>query len=120
MAEKPQKKGKEVLKRLVKQRRERKWEAGNIRQKREVSDQNGRVGISGISQSMTLRMLPKTETVGADLQSTALQLMMIMMTINGYLLNLEIDLVLEMFADTDEEVIECGVLLAGVFPLGAS
>ena len=36
----------------------------------------------------------------ADLQSTALRLMMIMMTINGYLLNLEIDLVLEMFAAT--------------------
>ena len=51
----------------------RKWEATNIRQKREVSDQNGRVGISGISQRMTLCMLPKTKTVGADLQSTALQ-----------------------------------------------
>ena len=37
---------------------------------------------------------------GADLQSTALRFMMIMMTINGYLLNLEIDLVLEMFAAT--------------------
>ena len=50
---------------------------------------------------MTLCMLPKTKTVGADLQSTALRLMMmIMMTINGYLLNLEIDLVLEMFAAT--------------------
>ena len=36
----------------------------------------------------------------ADLQSTALRFMMIMMTINGYLLNLEIDLVLEMFAAT--------------------
>ena len=36
----------------------------------------------------------------ADLQSTALRFMMILMTINGYLLNLEIDLVLEMFADT--------------------
>ena len=49
---------------------------------------------------MTLWMLPNTETVGDDLQLTALGLMMIMMTINGYLLNLEIDLVLEMFADT--------------------
>ena len=49
---------------------------------------------------MTSCILPKTKTVGADLQSTALRLMMIMMTINGYLLNLEIDLVLEMFADT--------------------
>ena len=37
---------------------------------------------------------------GADLQSTALRLMMIMMTIYGYLLNLEIDLVWEMFAAT--------------------
>ena len=45
-------------------------------------------------------MLPNTETVGDDLQSTALRLMMIMMTINGHLLNLEIDLVLEMFAAT--------------------
>ena len=49
---------------------------------------------------MTLCMLPKTKTVVADLQSTALWFMMIMMTINGYLLNLEIDLVLEMFAAT--------------------
>ena len=96
----------------------REWEAGNIRHKREVSDQNGRVGISGISQSMTLCMLPKTETVGADLQSTALQLMMIMMTINGYLLNLEIDLVLEIFADTGQEVIECGVLLGASWHWG--
>ena len=48
---------------------------------------------------MTLCMLPKTKTVGANLQSTALRLMM-MMTINGYRLNLEIDLVLEMFAAT--------------------
>ena len=78
----------------------REWEAGNIRQKQEVSNQNGRVGISGISQRMTLCILPKTKTVGANLQVTALWLMMIMMTINGYLLNLEIDLVLEMFADT--------------------
>ena len=46
---------------------------------------------------------------GADLQSTALRFMMIMMTINGYLLNLEIDLVLEMFAATGQKVIECGV-----------
>ena len=78
------KKGKGVLKILVKKRKgkgfknwddiKRKWEAANISQKREVSDQNGRVGISGISQRMTLCMLPKTETVGADLQSTALQL----------------------------------------------
>ena len=50
------------------------WEAGNICQKREVSDQNGRVGISGISKRMTLCMLPKTETVGEDLQLTALRL----------------------------------------------
>ena len=39
-----------------------------------------------------------------------------MMTIDGYLLNLEIDLVLEMFADTGQEVIECGVQLAWGFP----
>ena len=49
---------------------------------------------------MTLCILPKTKTVGANLQATALRFMMIMMTINGYLLNLGIDLVLEMFADT--------------------
>ena len=40
----------------------------------------------------------------------------IMMIINGYLLNLEIVLVLEMFADTGQEVIECGVQLAWGFP----
>ena len=50
------------------------WEAGNIGQKRKVSDQNGRVGISGISKRITLCMLPKTETVGDDLQLTALWL----------------------------------------------
>ena len=37
------------------------------------------------------------------------------MTINGYLLNLEIDLVLEMFADRSQEVIECVVELAWGF-----
>ena len=52
----------------------REWEAGNICQKREVSDQNRRVGISGISQRMTLWMLPNTETVGDDLQLAALGL----------------------------------------------
>ena len=41
------------------------------------------------------------------------------MTINGYLLNLEIDLVLEMFANRSQEVIECVVELAWVFFLGA-
>ena len=41
---------------------------------------------------------------------------MIMMTIDGYLLNLEIDLVLEMFADTGQDVTECVVQLAWVFP----
>ena len=50
------------------------WEAGNICQKWEVSDQNGRVGISGISERMTFCVLPKTETVGDGLQLTALQL----------------------------------------------
>ena len=38
--------------------------------------------------------------------------MMITMIINGYLLNLEIVLVLEMFADTGQEVIQCGLQLA--------
>ena len=50
------------------------WEAGNICQKWKVSNQNGRVGISGISQRVTSCMLPKTETVGDDLQLTALRL----------------------------------------------
>ena len=40
---------------------------------------------------------------------------MIMMTINGYLLNLEIDLVLEMSADRSQEVIECVVEVAWGF-----
>ena len=50
------------------------WEAGNICQKREVSDQSRRVGIFGISKRMTLCMLPKTETVWDDLQLTAFRL----------------------------------------------
>ena len=63
-----------MLERLVKKRKLKVSKTGIIlSQKREVSDQNGRVGISGISQRMTLCMLPKTGTVGADLQSTALQ-----------------------------------------------
>ena len=33
--------------------------------------------------------------------------MMMMMTINGYLLNLEINVVLEMVADTGQDVTEC-------------
>ena len=44
------------------------------------------------------------------------RLMMIMMTINGYLLNLEIDVVLEMVADTGQDVTECVVQLAWGFP----
>ena len=39
-----------------------------------------------------------------------------MMTINGYLQNLEINLVLEMFANTGQEVIKCVVGLAWGFP----
>ena len=77
MAEKPQKKGKEVLKRLVKQRKEKVSETGRILSENgrlEIFAKNGRVGISGISQMMTSCILPKTETVGADLQSTALRL----------------------------------------------
>ena len=38
------------------------------------------------------------------------------MNINGFLLNLEIDLILEVFADTGQEVIECVVQWAWVFP----
>ena len=89
----------------------REWEAGNIRQKQEVSNQNGRVGISGISQRMTLCMLEPTYR-----RLLFSWPMMIMMTIDGYVLNLEIDLVLEMFADTGQKVIECGVQLAWGFP----
>ena len=44
---------------------------------------------------------------------------MIMITINVYLLNLEIDLILEMFANAGQEVVECVVQLAWVL-LGAS
>ena len=44
------------------------------------------------------------------------RLMTIMMIINGYLLNLEIVLVLEMFADTGQDVIQCGLQLAWGFP----
>ena len=44
------------------------------------------------------------------------RLMMILMIINGYLLNLEIVLVLEMFADTGQEVIQCRLHLAWGFP----
>ena len=74
IAEKPQRNGKEVLERLVKKRKLKVSKTGIIlSQKREVSDQNGRVGISGSSQRMTLCMLPKTKTVGADLQATALR-----------------------------------------------
>ena len=62
-----------MLERLVKKRKLKVSKTGIIlSQKRKVSDQNGRVGISGISQRMTLCMLPKSETVGADSQSTAL------------------------------------------------
>ena len=42
--------------------------------------------------------------------------MMIMMIINGYLLNLEIILVLEMLADTGQDVIQCRLQLAWGFP----
>ena len=72
-----------------------------------------RGGFSGISQRMTLCMLSKTKPVVDDLQSTYYE---IMMTINGYLLNLEIDLILQVFADTGQEVIECVVQWAWGFP----
>ena len=41
---------------------------------------------------------------------------MIMITINVYLLNLEMDLILEMFANAGQEVTECVVQLAWGFP----
>ena len=93
------------------------WEAGNICQKREVSDQNGRVGISGISKRMTLCMLPKTETVGEDLQLTALRLtdddnddyQWLPAKFRNWFSFRNV-------ADTGEEVIECGVQLAWGFP----
>ena len=117
IAEKPQKKGKEVLKRLVKKRKGKVSKTGIIlSQKREVSDQNGRVGISDISQRMTLCMLPQTKTVGADLQSTALLSTDDEDDYQWFLMNLEIILVLEMFADTDQEVIQCWLQLTWGFP----
>ena len=50
-----------------------------------------------------------------QVETTYSQPIMIMMTINGYLLNLEIDLVLEMFANRSQQVIECVVELAWGF-----
>ena len=71
-----------------------------------------RSGFSGISQRMTLCMLSKSKTVGDDLQQTDYE--------NDdyqwlYLLNLKMDLVLEMFADSGVEVIECVVQRAWGF-----
>ena len=40
---------------------------------------------------------------------------MIIVIINGYLLDLEIGLIVEMFADTGQEVIQCGLQLAWGF-----
>ena len=59
---------------------------------------------------MTLFMLPKIQTV-RDYRWLLFgqPMMMMMMTVNGYLLNLEIDLVLEMVADTGQDIIECVV-----------
>ena len=51
-----------------------------------------------------------------QLETTYSRPIMRMMTINGYLLNLKIDLVLKMFADTGQEVIECVVQQAWGFP----
>ena len=45
-----------------------------------------------------------------------LMMMMMMTIITGYLLNLEIVLVLEMFADKGQEVIQCGLQLSWGFP----
>ena len=89
----------------------------NICQKWEVSNQNGRVGNSGISQRMTLACCPRLRQL--EMAYSGLPFgwpMMIVMIINDYLLNLEIVLVLEMFADTGQEVIECGVQLYWGFP----
>ena len=70
MAEKLQKRGKEVLKRVVKQRKGKVSKTARILSENgrletfakngEFSDQNGRIGISGISQRMTLCMLEPT------------------------------------------------------------
>ena len=71
-----------------------------------------RSGFSGISQRMTLCMLSKSKTVGDDLQQTDYEN-------DDYQwlpAKFKNDLVLEMFADSGVEVIECVVQRAWSFP----
>ena len=70
-----------------------------------------RSGFSGISQRMTLCMLSKSKTVGDDLQQTDYEN-------DDYQwlpAKFKNDLVLEMFADSGVEVIECVVQRAWGF-----
>ena len=70
-----------------------------------------RSGFSGISQRMTLCMLSKSKTVGDDLQQTDYEN-------DDYQwlpAKFKMDLVLEMFADSGVEVIECVVQRAWGF-----
>ena len=127
MAEKPQKKGKEVLKRLVKSRK------GNVSKTGIILSENGRLQIfakngrfptkiGGLESLAFLRgwhcaCFPRPRQLELTYSRLLFgQLMMIMMIINGYLLNLEIVLVLEMLADTGQDVIQCGLQLAWGFP----
>ena len=71
-----------------------------------------RSGFSGISQRMTLCMLSKSKTVGDDLQQTDYEN-------DDYQwlpAKFKNDLVLEMFADSGVEVVECVVQRAWGFP----
>ena len=127
MAEKPQKKGKGVLKRLVKKRK------GKVSKTGMILSENGRLQIFGKNGRFPTKMggleslaflrgwhcacCPRLRQLELTYRRLLFsQLMMTMMIINGYLLNLEIVLVLEMFADTGQEVIQCRLQLAWGFP----
>ena len=128
MAENPEKKGKGVLKRVVKKRKGKVSKTGMILSENgrlQIFVKNGRfpTKMEGLESLAFLRgwhcaYCPRPR----QLELTYRQLlfgrlmMMMMMIINGYLLNLEIVLVLEMFADTGQEVIQCQLQLAWGFP----
>ena len=128
MAEKPQKKGKgTLLKRLVKKRKGKVSKTGMILSKNErlqIFTKNGRfpTKMGGLESLAFLRgwhcaRCPRPRQLELTYRRLLFgRLMMMMMIINGYLLNLEIILVLEMFADTGQEVIQCGLQLAWGFP----
>ena len=126
MAEKSQKKGKEVLKRLVKRRKGKVSKTGIMLSENgglQIFTKNGRfpTKIGGLESLAFLRgwhcaCCPRPRQLELTYSWLCGPLIMIMMIINGYLLNLEIILVLEMFADTGQEVIQCGLQLAWGFP----